>query len=96
MTVQATTGPLTVEGQDGLDSVTIGNAGSVQGVMAPVSVSNQNNFTALTVDDSADAVARAVTITAAATGLAPAAINFVENDLSSLTIKGGTGETRSR
>ena len=92
VTVQATTGPLTVEGQNGLDTVTIGNAGSVQGIMAPVSVSNQKSFTALSVDDSADAVARMATITAAAiTGLAPAAINYVENDLSSLTVKGGTG-----
>ncbi len=89
--VEATTGPLTVEGQNGADTVTIGDAGSVQQIAAPVTVSNQNNFTELEVDDSADAGARAATVGAASiTGLAPAPINYVANDLSALTIDGGT------
>jgi hypothetical protein len=92
VTVQKTTGPLVVNGQDGADAVTIGDAGSVRGIVAPVTVTNALNFTDLTVDDSADAGARMATITpAAVTGLAPAAINYVQADLSALTVNGGTG-----
>ena len=90
--VQATTGPLNIFGQHGIDTVMIGNAGSVQAIMGAVSVSNAAGLTDLTIDDSADAVGRMATLTAAAiTGLAPAMISFVALDLRSLLIEGGGG-----
>jgi hypothetical protein len=80
------------------DAVTIGNAGSVQGITAPLSVSNANDLSTLVVDDSADAAARTVTLSdTTIAGLAPADITFAPNSLgdvspaSALTVKGGTG-----
>src|SRR5262249_31363156 len=53
------------------------------------------SFTALSIDDSADTVARKATIDSGAiTGLAPAVIAYTPSDLSALTIWGGTkGDT---
>src|SRR5438445_162709 len=71
--VQDTNVPLTINGGSN-DTVDIGNAGSVQGIAGPVTVSNPMHLTKLTVDDSADSAARAnknVSITSAKiTGLA--------------------------
>jgi hypothetical protein len=89
-----------INGQNGNDIVTVGSAGSVQQINGPLTITNANGRTALTIDDSADAVARPnVTLNATSlTGLEPLvfelipiAINWVERDLRTLTIKGGTG-----
>jgi hypothetical protein len=91
---------LVINGQNGPDTVTVGDNGSVQAIKGRVTVTNTNGRTALTVDDSADPGARNTVILDATslTGLAPAvfelkpvSINWVERDLSSLTINGGTG-----
>jgi hypothetical protein len=90
--VQATTGRLNLTTSGGRDTVNVGLGGSVQGILGAVSVTNPPSYTALTVDDSADAIARAAILnTGSLTGLAPAAINFQQYDLSSLTVKGGNG-----
>jgi Ca2+-binding RTX toxin-like protein len=86
---------LTVNGQGGLDTVSITNAGSVQGIQGAVTVTNKGgagNLTTLTVDDSADTTARTATLGATSlVGLAPATITYDANSLSSLTVDGGSG-----
>jgi hypothetical protein len=62
VTVQATHGPLNIEGQSGADSVSIGYFGTVQGILGNVTVSNGFNFTTLTVDDAFDQAGRSVTL----------------------------------
>lgn len=89
--VQGTTGPLTVNGQNGLDRVNVGEMGTVGRLRGDLQVTNAGGFTALTVDDSGDAMMRTVSINSGAiTGLAPAAIRYDQNGLSALTINGGT------
>src|SRR5262249_52207553 len=92
VTVQATGSgsTLNINGQAGTDVVTIGNAGSVQGILGAVNVSSTTGTIALTMDDSLDSTGRTVTISATQIiGLAPAAITYA--NLSSLTVDGGTG-----
>jgi hypothetical protein len=90
--VQGTDGPLNVVGGGYDDVVTVGQGGSVQGVQGAVTVTNPPSYTALTIDDSADATARSATVSGGAvTGLAPAAINYQQNDLMSLHVYGGSG-----
>jgi hypothetical protein len=85
--VQATSRPLNVNGQSGKDTVNLGNAGSVQGIVAPVTVTN-GGATALAVNDASDTAAHAVAVgTTAVTGLAPAPINY--SGVTALTIDGG-------
>jgi hypothetical protein len=83
---------LVINGQDGFDTVGIGNSGSVQSIDGAVDVTNTLGQTTLTVDDSADATAQSATVTATGiTGLAPAAINYTAADLLGLTVNGGSG-----
>jgi hypothetical protein len=90
--VLATAVPLNLVGH-GADRVTVGNAGSAQGILGPVNVSNPVNFTALTIDDSADATARSVTLTnAAVSGLAPVPISYNQYNLALLLLKGGSSQ----
>jgi hypothetical protein len=97
----ATGSTLNLQGQNGLDSVNVGNAGSVQGIQGAVNIENTTQADALTIDDSADATARTVTLSSftpagdsaweGITGLAPAVINYEVGDVTSATINGGTG-----
>jgi hypothetical protein len=90
LNVTGTTVPLSVIG-NGSSVVNIGN-GSVAGIGAIVSVSNPpaNAYTALVVNDSADMAGHNVTVSESSiTGLAPAAINYLQRDLGSLTVRGG-------
>src|SRR5262249_4802415 len=81
-----------IEGNNGLDNVLIGLLGSVQGVVGDVTVQNALFRTVLTVDDSLDPGGRVASISnARIVGLAPGIINYVQADLQSLTISGGTG-----
>ena len=90
--VQATAGPLAVHGQNGRDTLTVGLAGSVQGIRAPVSIDNALGSTALTLDDSADGHARSATVNSSTVnGLAPAAVSYA--NVPSLTVKGAAGGT---
>jgi len=82
--------PVVIQGTDGLDVVNIGDSGSVQGIMAPVTIQNAADYTALTIDDSADLPGRTVTVDfGSVTGIAPAAINWSTTDLNSVTLKNG-------
>jgi hypothetical protein len=72
----------------GVDNVTIGN-GTLASVGGPVSVSNTSGN--ITVDDSADAAGRAVTVTNSSVqfaGLSPVTYSGTN---SSLTVRGGSG-----
>jgi hypothetical protein len=86
----------------GVDTVNVGNAGSVQDILGALNIENPPTHTALTVDDSADLTGRSVTLTtftpsndtpwASITGLAPAPINYEQEDVApSVTIDGGMG-----
>jgi hypothetical protein len=96
--VQATSVPLAVNttsgnGGGGNDVVNVGNAGSLAGIQAAVTVLNTPSHDQLTVNDSADAGNHpAVTVSASGiTGLAPAALNFTPSSVSTLTVNGGSG-----
>ncbi|QDU29976.1 hypothetical protein ETAA8_50940 [Anatilimnocola aggregata] len=79
-------------GVSGTDSVLITNAGSVQGILGPISLANTVSLNSIVVDNSADSSGRVVTLTnSSITGLAPAVINYVPGDTSALTINAGTG-----
>ena len=83
----------------GTDTVNVGNAGSVQGILAAVNVENPPSFNTINVNDSADTTARTVTLSTftpagdtpwgSITGLAPAAINYEYADTSSVTVTTG-------
>jgi hypothetical protein len=74
------------------DAVTIGNAGSVQGITGPVNVTNANALSSLVVDDSADATARTVTMSDTTIhGLAPADITYDPAAISDFTVTAGSG-----
>jgi hypothetical protein len=64
--ILATVKPVTVDGQFDTKAVNLGKAGSVQGIQAPVTIFDlaEGNFDSLTVDDSADAIGRNVTLNA--------------------------------
>jgi hypothetical protein len=88
--VQATGAPTIIRGS-GPDLANLGVNGTVQGILAPLTIDNIAASTAMTVDDSADPTGRTVTLTPSAiTGLSPAAINYGPG-VSSLTIDGGYG-----
>jgi hypothetical protein len=83
-------------------TVNVGNGGSVQNILGTLNIENPPSFTTLTLDDSADSTGRTVWLNtftsgsdtpwASITGLAPAAINYEQNDIvSPVTIKGGLG-----
>jgi hypothetical protein len=98
ITVRAAGTPLTVttttgNGGGGNDHVTLGDAGSVQGLTAAVTIYNGPSYDRLTVDDSADGASYpAVAITGGGiTGLAPAPLNFTSYSVSTLTVLGGGG-----
>jgi hypothetical protein len=98
--VHGTSGPLNV-GSNGGDTVNVGNAGSVQGILGELNIDNPLSFTTVNIDDSADTTARTVTLdtfTPAAdtpwgsvTGLAPASINYRYGDTQSVSITTGSG-----
>ena len=76
----------------GAASVEVGQAGSVQAVQGPLTVLNLSGLTALTLDDSADPLGRAVTLGAGQViGLAPAPVSWLPAALASLTVHGGAG-----
>ena len=99
--VLATTGTLNVTSA-GNDTINVGNAGSVQGILGTLNVEDPPSFATLNVNDSADATARTVTLGTftpsgdtpwgSISGLAPASINYEQADLfSPVTIDGGSG-----
>ena len=89
---------LNINGQDGLDTVTLGALAGVgmQNLSGTINVSNTLDFTALTLDDSDDLIGQDVSLSdngvnGSVTGLSPATINYTDFDISGLTILGGSG-----
>src|SRR5262245_9565589 len=101
VTVRSTAIPTTVTttgtGDDN-DTVTLGNAGSVQGITGTVHVANDNALSTLLVNDSADPTGRNVTMSDTTIhGLAPADITYDSTAIGDvggvpgLTVNAGTG-----
>ena len=84
--------PLTLTLGAGANTVNIGNGGNVTAVnSAPVSISDAGGSASVTMDDSADATGRTVTISGTqVTGATGGAINLAAG-VTSLTFDGGTG-----
>jgi hypothetical protein len=81
-------GPLTIHGQNGSDTVMIGNGGSARGIAAAVSLDNTLGATTLAIDDSADTAARSVTVASNGVfGMAPGGVNYA--NVPSLNVRGG-------
>jgi len=91
-------------GNGGRDTVNVGNAGSVQGILGTLSIENPPSFNTINVNDSADTTARTVTLSTfvnpndsqhnsdpwgTITGLAPAAINYEYDDTTSVSVTTG-------
>jgi Ca2+-binding RTX toxin-like protein len=87
---------------NGPDTITLGNAGSVQAIFSTLVITNPPNFDSLIIDDSADLGGRTVNLDTAiltdgfaygtVTGLAPGLIEFRESDVRSpVILKTGTG-----
>ena len=75
----------------GLDTVNVGNAGSVQGILGALNVQNPPSFDTINVNDSADLAFRSAVIDTVTPfnqiiGLAPATIEYKAADASSVTI----------
>ena len=101
LNVKSTTGPLEIH-QSGGGNVTLGNAGNLQGIHGSVSIVANDPAKprlATTIDDTADAVARIVSVSQNGVGntaiggltAIPVAISGSQFDL---TLKGGTGSNR--
>jgi hypothetical protein len=92
VSVLSTQASVMIQGTDGHDTVAIGNGGSVQGVAGPVDDHNFLSRTSLIIDDSSDVTGRTATYTkTGVTGLAPAAITWLQNDVSAVTLDMGIG-----
>ena len=86
------TDTLTVQGNNGADVVNIGKAGSVHGIAGSVTIKNTFSYSALTIDDSADVTGQTGTVMSGSiTGIAPAAINWLTTDISSVLLNNGKG-----
>jgi hypothetical protein len=84
--------PVTVNSHGGHDTVNIGTDGGAQFVKGDVTIKNSPSFSTINIDDSADAVARAPSISNGSIfGLAPGAIFWATSDISAINIIGGSG-----
>jgi hypothetical protein len=73
-------------------TVNVTNAGSAQGIGAPLAFSGPAGSLTLTVDDSADSATQTVAVsTSGVAGLTGGAISFTAGQLAALTLKGGSG-----
>jgi hypothetical protein len=90
----------------GHDTVHVGDSGNVQSIRGTLNIENPPSRSTITVDDSADATARTVTLSSFVnlgdsesdsdqwgkiSGLAPTDINYEYADTSSVTVNTGTG-----
>ncbi len=104
--VTATSSTLTINGQDGPDSVTVGAGripgfdGSIQGVKNRLTITNLANRSFILLDNSSDTQRRVVTLDVVTTatgvfgsvsGLAPGQILYRQSDLKNISIVGGDG-----
>jgi hypothetical protein len=82
---------LTIAGHN-TNTVTLGNAGRVNNILAPVSVTNSVAFaTSLTVDNSADTGNRTVTLGPTQISFGGPGLSYPANPLLTLRLLGGTG-----
>jgi hypothetical protein len=82
----------TVTSSGDRDQVNVGEAGRVNAILGLLTVTNPSSFTALRIDDSAETAARNVVVREdTVRELAPANIDYVEADISSLTVLTGAG-----
>ena len=85
-------GQNTLFSADGPDEITVGNAGSVQQILGPLSLADDVWFDDITIDDSADTVGRTFTYgQSSITGLAPAVISYNQSDIATITVDAGSG-----
>jgi hypothetical protein len=97
--LRTTAGPLgtarlVLDGNGGLDNVNIGNAGSLAGILAPIDVSNPpaGGYTALTIDTRAFTGTYTATVSDTAISFdGGVPIRYLQRDLRSLTLHGGSG-----
>ncbi len=89
-TAASSAAAVTVNGGRGQNSFFFGTAGSLAGLTAPVTITHASQ---LLVDNSADTTNHASVLISSAgiTGLAPAALNFTATTVSTLTVRGGSG-----
>jgi hypothetical protein len=92
VTIMGNANAILVNGFSTHETVHIGNwLGNLQDNRNTITVTNLRS-TDLTIDDSGDPAARTATMTdTSVTGLAPATIKFIQGNLASLTISGGSG-----
>lgn len=93
LAIQSTTAPLNVDGNSGIDSVTVGNGSGLQNINGALYITNTLAFSNLTFDDSADTTARTANyseagISGALTTVAPVTISW--DWASSVNLKMGT------
>jgi hypothetical protein len=90
--VQGTTGALVINGQSGADTVIVGPNTSAQAVKGDVTVTNNGNFTQLTVSDAADPNAHNVNMGVGSdgfiSGLAQGTVRYKTNDVSAVLVNG--------
>jgi len=82
--------------REGPTRSTSGNNGSVQSIAGTLKVFNSGDFSTVNIDDTADARARSVTMSVGSTygfisGLAPALIAYLKDDIRSLNVSSGSG-----
>lgn len=76
----------------GPDEITVGNAGSVQQILGPLSLADDVWYDDITINDSADTVGRTFTYgQSSITGLAPAVISYNQSDIFTITVDAGRG-----
>lgn len=96
--------PTFLDSGDGHDSVRLGNKGSVQGILAPLTLENTPSTSTLTLDDSADTTDRTVTLknvlftpvgegpSGMISGLAPGTISYEYADFSLVSMFTGNAQ----
>jgi hypothetical protein len=89
--------PVTVN-SSGPATVNVGVGGSMQGIQANVTVYNGPDYDTLNLDDSADGASHTtvpvVVSASGVSGLSPAPVLFTSSSVSSLTVRGGSGNNR--
>ena len=77
---------------NGPDTFNVGNAGSVQGILGPLSLADDASYMDVTIDDSANPVGTTVQMDRSSiTGLAPATISYSAMDMGTFTVNAGSG-----
>ena len=93
--VLRTSSHTTINGQNGSDLVSVGQAGNMQGISKPLVITNAGSYSTINLDDSNDAAGRAVTMDVIGTldgvfgiveNLSPGTIWFKRGDLRALNI----------